>query len=148
MAEGLLKSMWPKDLDPEAVIHSAGTHASEGLPAEPYAVRAASEYGVDIRAHRSRLFDPGFVNSADLILALAQPHVVFIRNAAGGESKNVRLLCGFNAASARWDVPDPYGGSLETYRECARMIRDCLAHVVIQLEENFGGTKLPDPASG
>ena len=148
MAEGLLKSMWPKALDPEPVIHSAGTHATEGLPAEPAAVRVASEYGVDIRAHRSRVLDTAQVKRADLILALAQQHADFIRNSAGGGSENIRLLCDFNATSARCDVPDPYGGSLDTYRECARMISGCVAHVVTHLIENVYGTNIPGSLSG
>jgi len=148
MAEGLLKSMWSKDWNPAPVIHSAGTHATEGLPAEPFAVRVAGEYGVDIRAHRSRALDAAIVKKADLILAVTQQHVDFIRNSVGGGSGNLRLLCGLNADSAQYDVKDPYGGSLDTYRECARMISGCLAHVVTHFIENSGGKKMPGSLSG
>jgi protein-tyrosine phosphatase len=136
MAEGLLKSMWPSRLNPQPVINSAGTHAFNGLPAEPYAIHAVSEYGVDISSHRSRVIDAALIERADLILAMEQQHVDSIRNATGGGAGNVGLLGDLNAAGPHVEIPDPYGGSPDTYRECARMIKGCLERLVIHLRRN------------
>ncbi len=135
MAEGLLRRMWPRDYFPQFVVKSAGTHALEGSPAEPYAIRAVSEHGVDISAHRSRALDRQLVKSADLILAMDQRHVDVLLGTAGGRFGNVRLLGGFGVEDSGFDVPDPYGGSLDTYRKNACMIHSCLERVVAFLRE-------------
>ena len=133
MAEGLLQSLWPEVTDSQPLIHSAGTHAMEGRPAEPYAVEALKFFGIDIRAHRSRPLDPTMTKNADLILVMANQNIDFIQKYTRDQSANVHLLCGVDVGSEPAEVPDPYGGSLHTYHECARMIRGCLEHVVIHL---------------
>ena len=143
MAEGLLKSMWPRNLNPQPVIYSAGTHAMEGLPAELYAIRAVSAYGVDIRVHHSRALAPALMKKADLILAMEQQHVDFIRNATRGRAGNVGLLGGFNAAGTPVEIPDPYGGSADTYRKCALMIRVCLERLIVHLGGITSVKKMP-----
>ena len=133
MAEGLLKSIWPKDLNSQTVIHSAGTHAIEGQSAERYAIDAVKTYGVDISTHRSRPLDRLMMNNDNLILVMANQHLDFIQKYTRGQSANVHLLCGFCAGDELVDIPDPYGGSLRTYRECALMIYGCLERLVNQL---------------
>jgi protein-tyrosine-phosphatase len=134
MAEGLLKSLWSKFIDSQPFIHSAGTHAMEGLPAEPYAVEALKIFGIDISAHRSRPLDSTITNKADLILVMAKQHLDFVQNYTRDQSANVHLLCGVGVGSEPAEVPDPYGGSLRTYHECARMIHGCLEQVMIHLK--------------
>jgi len=143
MAEGLLKSKWPGHLKLQPVIYSAGTHAMDGLPAEPYAIRAVSAYGVDIRAHHSRVLAPALMKRADLILAMEQQQVDFIRNWVGDGAGIVGLLGGFNAAGTPVEIPDPYGCSADTYRKCARMIRGCLERLIVHLGGNPGVKKMP-----
>jgi protein-tyrosine-phosphatase len=147
MAEGLLKSIWPEGLKPPPVVQSAGTHATAGLPPEPHAVRVLHEYGIDISAHRSQPLEPNMAKRADLILTMTQQHFDFIINLARGESVNVRLLCGFGTAGEFVDVPDPYGGSLHTYRDCARMIYGCLERVIIRFNGYSELKKNPDSIS-
>jgi protein-tyrosine-phosphatase len=130
MAEGILKSIWPRSRDFQPLIQSAGTHATHGLPAEPHAIKAAAEFGADIRSHRSRRLTPAMITSADRILAMTQRHVEFIQNSGGG---HVRLLCGPDRSRTIPEVPDPYGGSLNTYRECALMIFGCLQRLMAAL---------------
>ena len=144
MAEGLLKSMWPGNMNPQPVISSAGTHAIDGLPAEPYAIRVAGEYGVDIRSHRSRAINVVLIKRADLILAMEQQHVDFIRNAGGSGAGRVELIGGLDATVVRGEIPDPYGGSADMYRECARMIHRCLESVITRMVGDFPEKKPPD----
>ena len=106
----------------------------EGLPAERYAIEALKTFGIDISAHRSRPLDPMMTKKADLILVMAKQHLDFIQEYTKNQSANVHLLCGVDVGSEPAEVPDPYGGSLRTYRECARMIRGCLEDVVIHLK--------------
>ena len=83
------------------------------------------------------------MKKADLILAMEQQHVDFIRNAAGGRAGNVGLLGGLNAAGTPVEIPDPYGGSPDTYRECTRKIRGCLERMIVHLGEIPGVKKMP-----
>ena len=147
MAEGLLKLIWPKDLISQPVIHSAGTHAIEGLPAEPYAIDAVKTYGVDISAHRSRPLDRVMTNNDNLILVMANQHLDIIQKNNRCQSANVHLLCGFCAGDELVDIPDPYGGSLRTYRECARMIYGCLERLVNHLTGNLDSENIPGKMS-
>ena len=147
MAEGLLKLIWPKDLISQPVIHSAGTHAIEGLPAETYAIDAVKTYGVDISVHRSRPLDQVMTNNDNLILVMANQHLDFIQNYIRGQSANVHLLCGYCARDELVDIPDPYGGSLHTYRKCARMIYGCLERLVNHLIGNLDRENTPGKMS-
>ena len=147
MAEGLLKSIWPKDLNSQPIIHSAGTHAIEGLPAEQYAIDAVQTYGVDISTHRSRPLDRGMMNNNSLILVMTNQHLDFIQNYTRGQSANSHLLCGFRAGDDLVDIPDPYGGSLHTYRECALMIYGCLKRLVNILAGNSDSENTPGKIS-
>ena len=147
MAEGLLKSIWPKDLNTQPVIHSAGTHAIEGLPAEPYAIDAVKTYGVDISTHRSRPLDQVMTKNDNIILVMSNQHLDIIQNYTRGLAANVHLLCGFYAGDELVEVPDPYGGSLRTYRECARMIYGCLVRLVNHLSGNSDSENTPGKMS-
>ena len=57
-------------------VHSAGTQSVE-LPVDPQAVRAAREFGVDLRAHRPRQFDAAMLatDGADLIVTMTRQHL-------------------------------------------------------------------------
>jgi protein-tyrosine phosphatase len=137
MAEGMLKGMLSFELDPMVTVGSAGTHAYDGLKAERFAVRAAKEYGIDIAAHRSRMIDSGMLDQADLILVMEQVHAINIRQLLTSDAEKIRMLGEFNNSSKPLDVDDPYGGSFEEYRTCARRIRRHLTGLLAFLDERI-----------
>jgi protein-tyrosine phosphatase len=137
MAEGMLKGMLPPELAPLVTVGSAGTHAYDGLKAERFAVRAAKEYGIDVAAHRSRLSDPGMLDQADLILVMEQAHAIHIRQLIISDLEKIRLLGEFNNSGQSLEVADPYGGSFETYRTCAKTIRRHLTGLIAHLGDRF-----------
>ncbi len=136
MAEGLLRHI----LDVRAVkgvhIRSAGTHALDGRPAEPHAVEAVRELGVDITAHTARSLDREMVSAADLVLVMEswQAELVGRVLPASEHAAKLRLLATYDAASATTTVDDPYGKPLASYRHCARFIQHCLTAVVDQIQ--------------
>jgi protein-tyrosine-phosphatase len=126
MAEGVLKILLPPPLEHRIMVRSAGTHAADGLPAEPGALRAAREYGADIACHRSRAIDGSMVACADLILVMERQQTRFVRSTALVAPDALRLLGEFAGGAATPEIPDPYGGSFAVYRHCAQIIRGCL----------------------
>ena len=136
MAEGLLRHMLAVRAAEGVDIRSAGTHAMDGRPAEPHAVEAARELGADINAHIARSLDREMVVGADLILVMEpwQADLVGRVLPVAEHADKVRLLAAYGDASAT-TVDDPYGGTLDAYRACARLMQACLSAVVDQIED-------------
>jgi len=130
MAEGLMKILLPPGSGRHIIIRSAGTHAADGLPAEPGAARAAREHGADIGGHRSRAIDGSLIASANLILVMERQQARFIQSTAPVAPDALRLLGEFAGSEGTPEIPDPYGGSFAVYRRCAQMIRGCLDGVI------------------
>ena len=103
------------------VVASAGLAAWAGGPASVSAVEVMTEAGADLRGHESQPLTESLVRQADVILTMTASHraaLVAQFPEAGGR---VSVL-----SPDRRDVIDPIGGSLETYRTCARQIREHL----------------------
>ncbi|NBW86166.1 MAG: low molecular weight protein arginine phosphatase [Planctomycetia bacterium] len=108
------------------VVASAGLAAWGGGAASSGAVEAMAEMGADLSAHESQPLTETLVTQADVILTMTAAHRAAILAqfpAAGGR---VAML-----SPDRHDVLDPIGGSLETYRKCARQIH---GHVAARID--------------
>ena len=139
MAEAMLKSVLPVDLQPKVQVASAGTYAHDGLPAEPHAVQVMSEFDIDLSHHRSRMIRPEFVAGADLIIIMETMHGTGIQDFVHTAKKPIRLLATFGGQSRSAEIPDPYGGDLERYRQTAMQIRSCLEGVVQTIRKALAG---------
>ena len=113
----------PDEIERHGVVAaSAGVAAWPGGRASEHAVAVAREFGGDLGGHESQPVNPSLVRQADVILTMTESHraaLVAQFPEAGGR---VTLL-----SPERQDVIDPIGGSLDTYRRCARQIRGHLA---------------------
>jgi tRNA threonylcarbamoyl adenosine modification protein (Sua5/YciO/YrdC/YwlC family) len=140
MAEALFRTLAaerlgcrPDELEQHGVIiASAGLAAWGGGPASEHAVEVVAASGGDLSAHESQPVTEALVRQADVILTMTAAH----RNAllaqfpeAGGR---VTML-----APDRRDVIDPIGGTVETYRKCARQIEAHLAARMDTLSREF-----------
>ena len=130
MAEGIMKALLPPMPHRRITVLSAGTHAADGLSAEPGAMHAAREHGADIGGHRSRAIDGLLIARADLILVMERQQARFIRSTVQLAPDALRLLGEFADGAGTPEIPDPYGGSFAVYRQCAQMIRGCLDGVI------------------
>jgi len=74
-----------------------------------HVVRRQAARGLDISGHRPR-------DLADLDLTVFDRIIVLDRNVAA----EIDLPAG--PASLVWDIPDPYGRSLEEYRRCVALL--------------------------
>ncbi|GIU96299.1 MAG: hypothetical protein KatS3mg013_0102 [Actinomycetota bacterium] len=174
IAEGLLRRALGRRLGDEAPqVTSAGTDGWAGSGATDLAIRAAAERGVDIASHVARRLEPGDVEEADLVVAMAREHrehvVALVPSAADRTftlKELVRLLDGLDlapgadlaaqvgaAAAARRaragaaadeDVADPLGEPLETYRAIAWELEGWIE----RLAEALAPSARTDPADG
>ncbi|GAA2315457.1 low molecular weight phosphotyrosine protein phosphatase [Streptomyces kunmingensis] len=107
-------------------IDSAGTdgwHVGEG--ADPRTVQVLREGGYSAE-HTARQFHQDWFDRHDLVLALDAGHLRTLRRMASTpqNAEKVRLLRSYDPAAAGDDqnVPDPYYGDLDGFKECLRMV--------------------------
>ncbi len=102
-------------------VDSAGTgdwHV--GDPADRRAVTALYDGGYDGRAHRARVFEAGWLDGRDLVLALDRGHLLELRALARTEAQRdrVRLLRSFDPTAPQGaEVADPYFGEARDFAE-------------------------------
>jgi protein-tyrosine phosphatase len=111
------------------LVESAGLSAQRGAPAAAEAVVTAHEFGADLSTHRSQPVTPDLVIQADHVIAMTSGHLRVITDYFVELEAQPRLLC-----HQGHDVPDPIGGSLPVYQECARLIRDNLEKLLSEIQ--------------
>ena len=123
MAEGLLRQRLAQEgLDARHQVSSTGVWAVEGRPASENGVAVMAEGGIDISGHVARTISARDVNEAELILVMAREHEQMITQTWPQYKWKVHLLS--EMVRKKQDVRDPYGGSIDEYRECADTIAD------------------------
>lgn len=130
MAEALCRQMiaerlgcGARELDQRGVVVlSAGVAAMLGGRASPEAVRVMQVAGIDLATHESQPVTDLLVKQADCILAMTRSHRAAILSEWPEAAERTHLLC-----HDRSDIPDPIGGPLELYEQCAARMRHELA---------------------
>jgi protein-tyrosine-phosphatase len=134
---------------PTLLVTTRGTGVIEGMPMSWRTRDAIVALGARVDGHQSRQLGPIELGDADLVMAMAREHVVYVRRqfpeAAARTATLKRLardLPGTTGtlqerlASLRldevvlepWeDVDDPAGGEIEVFHACAREIQAQLA---------------------
>lgn len=95
-------------------VESAGTAATPGAAASRHAFQVAREAGLDLAAHRARPLTRDMLQRASLVLVMGAEHLRRVRDLVG--SAPAYLLSDY-AQAGEEEVPDPFGGDLETYRQ-------------------------------
>jgi protein-tyrosine phosphatase len=131
MAEGILRMIFPAD--PSMTVSSSGTHAVAGNPATEFAILASQEKGVDITGHSARPLDRVLISSSDVILCMEPSHAEWVLSIDGSIYEKVYNLADFSGNKRLEIIADPYGCSLREYRECFRIINECLSNFVANL---------------
>ena len=143
MAEAMLDSAVDESdiLDGTIKTDSAGTFAFDGSEPAVHAKTVMKEMGFNIDRHRSKQVDQELVDWADMILTmdaygLEQMQVMFPEAA-----DKMLLLRSFackddveKESEEYYNIKDPYGEDLETYRSCAAEIKFCIDKLVEELE--------------
>lgn len=105
------------------VFSSAGTHALDGNPATRTGRVAAATLGLELGEHRARQLTSEMVRDAEIIFVMEQVHRDHVLTMDAGA--DVRLL-----DPGESEIPDPYGGELDSYLAAYELIRQALdAHL-------------------
>jgi len=125
MAEALFRGLVaerlgcrPDEIERHGVIvASAGLSAWGGGGASGNAVEAMREVGADLSGHESQPLTEALVTQADVIFTMTGAHRAAILAQYPEAGGRTAVL-----SPDRQDVLDPVGGTLDTYRDCARQI--------------------------
>ncbi len=120
MAEGYLKSKGIAGV----TVSSRGI-ASDGSPVSLNSKTAMAEASIDIGSHISKQITDRDISLADKIICLSPSHKAVLLSAGVSENKLYFLGDG---------IPDPFGGSIETYRRCREEI---FAAIDILIKDGF-----------
>ena len=104
-------------IDDEWTVDSAATWGFDGAPATVTAVDAMKERGLDLQDHRSRKITEEMLAEYDLVLTMTQDHQEGIQTEFPGYADKVYRLS--EMLGERFDIVDPVGSPLESYRETA-----------------------------
>lgn len=99
-------------------VASSGIGALEGEPADKNAVLVMQERGLDLAGHSGRQFDLDLARGFDLILVMEDSQQRWIE-------QRMPVLRGRVKRLGHWldlEVPDPYGLSVEAFRETRNLI--------------------------
>jgi tRNA threonylcarbamoyl adenosine modification protein (Sua5/YciO/YrdC/YwlC family) len=114
------------------IVASAGVAAWGGAAASPHALAAVAEWGGDLGGHASQPVTEPLVRQADVIFTMTAAHREALVARFPGVGGRVAVL-----DPDRRDVIDPIGGSLDTYRACARQIHRHLVARLDTISEEF-----------
>ncbi len=107
LAEGLFKK-----INNSCEVYSAGLACPFGEKVSENSVIAARDYGVDISSHTSQPLTKELLYKTDLFVCLSESHAMQLIPVVG-KSRVYVLGNG---------IADPFGGSLEIYKNCAKEI--------------------------
>ncbi len=140
---------------PGLTVTTSGTHVIEGMPMSWRTRDAILGLGLEVPMHRSRQATAQEMDRADLVIALAREHVMWMRrvhpNAAprtatlkrlardlpGGDSPLADRIASLRLETVdlepREDVIDPAGGDVDVFHETAREIQELIHQLAPRL---------------
>ena len=147
MAKGIMENAISGDLQlkDKITVDSAGISAHPNDNASTNSIIILKELGIDISSHKAKLLDLNTASKADIILTMTNSH----KNAICKEfpdlaSKiftlkeyvaNRNLNNSLELYMGEFDISDPYGMPLSTYKQCALEINTAITKL-IQLLKN------------
>jgi protein-tyrosine-phosphatase len=154
-ARSVMAGAFLREHVPGLKVTTSGTHVIEGMPMSWRTRDAIASIGLPIPDHRSRQATVAELDSADLVIALAREHVMWMRRvhprAAPRTATLKRLARDLPAEDTPLvdrlaamhldevevdpaeDVLDPAGGDLDVFLDCAQEIATLLHAVIPRL---------------
>ncbi len=106
-------------LDDRVTVRSSGTgdwHV--GRPMDTRAAATLEHAGYDASRHRAQQYDDSWAAADDLVLAMDHDNLADL----GGRTDRVALFRDFDPEGPGEDVPDPYYGGADGFREVLTMV--------------------------
>jgi protein-tyrosine-phosphatase len=136
IAEALAKRLLAEEGIGNIVVSSAGINAIDGSGASTGALEIAREHGIDLESFQSQRLSPALAESANLILVMEPAHRPGVLSILPWADTRTHVLGAFagTGGSEGW-VPDPFGGSLESYRRAYKKIDKLLRASIERIAE-------------
>jgi len=136
MAKAIFDNFTQKESIADLKAESAGTAALDGMRASDRAIEVMKEMGIDLSSHRSKKINEQIVDESSLILTMTRMHKMQVLNEYPRSQGKVYTLKEFADAKEGLskDIGDPFGQSVEVYRNCANEIKAALEKAL----NNFG----------
>lgn len=129
MAEAIARAEAEKN-NVTVICDSAGLFADGFSQASQNAVEAVKKFGASLENHKSKKFTKELGEKADKIFAMTKDHLTLILLGFPEFKGKVQLL-----DSQGTDIPDPFGGTEEVYKNCAERIRECVTQRLSELNK-------------
>jgi len=123
MAQGLARIYFPDDYE----ILSAGINANEGESISNHAAAVLKEKGLDMSGHRAVRLTEEMLEYADDIFTMTRSQANHLKNLYPQHCSKIKTL----GSRAGQEINDPWGGSLEEYRRCARQIEELIREIIL-----------------
>ena len=132
-ADALAKSGTKKKIQ----VFSTGLSAVEGDKASGNSVTACEEVGLDLSDHRSSVLTRTTLQNASAVFCMTESHRVLINMYFDlPDGAPIFLMREFVDGNEK-ELPDPFGQSLEVYRECRDRMQDSLPSLLSWVEKNL-----------
>jgi protein-tyrosine phosphatase len=106
-------------LDDRVTVRSSGTGDwYVGRPMDTRAAATLEHAGYDASRHRAQQYDASWAAADDLVLAMDHDNLADL----GGRTDRVALFRDFDPEGPGEDVPDPYYGGADGFREVLTMV--------------------------
>lgn len=129
MAEAILKFiLYGRGIE-NVEISSCGLNAEDGGEMNFMTARVLWENALSIPEFKTRKINKELVSRASIIICMEEAHLSFIKSK---KATDFSLLYGIG------DIPDPYGGKIEDYRETFAL----LSYACALLADDIAGKRL------
>jgi protein-tyrosine-phosphatase len=162
LAEGILKKMLKESQLNNFEVGSVGISTLDGAPPSLFAMEVAKTRNVDLTQHRSRQLNKEILENADLIFAMSDEHIEYIRRMDKKALEKTYLLKAFppsldrirkNFTASNEDekegvlyIKDPIGGNKEDYRQCFLEIEKEIRRILPELIRKANEKNLKNPS--
>ncbi len=122
MAEGIAKKLYPN-----FEFSSAGLYVNEFDCASQNSIEALKDFDIDISSHTSIQFTNELANEFDYIVPMTFSH------------KQMLLMLGIDnekIITFNEEISDPFGCSLDVYKECAKQIEKNIEFTIGEFYDN------------
>lgn len=107
-------------------VESAGVSAEVGRPATREAREVLAEIGVSGEGHVARMLTEQMLADADLVLVATESLMRRVMQFDGADASKTKLML------VDADLPDPWGLSLEDYRDTAEQLEHMVNRVIAE----------------
>lgn len=122
MAEAALRKELRRRKITGFTVSSAGLRAEQGSVISPNSAQALAEAKIPLlKTFKPRQLTEKMINEAEIVICMTQNH-----ERALAKYPNVTSF----PSLAGFDIPDPYGQSIDVYRVTLRRIRECLPLII------------------